>query len=265
MQHLANRYFNRAVFLLTTSSDQKEPKNAESLGFRDLQITGDMDCEIVDQCLEMGFKINRVERFELMMSRVRGLLALAKVGFNPEELFIEDQINDLYQDFNKTMKNPSHELFKDVSMPGRMQQFDTELIKYFRDAKCDITNAARVAVRMLIEDEYLFPESEQEAIRTMLAYLLSSNDEYCPRDEDGLIAKELTDETLELDSSQAEEARRRSSFVHSSGVGEALRNSMMRPSTQNILDGSLYSLEEPEKRRISLLESGKMDVTMELF
>merc|ERR1712176_1272387 len=67
MQFLANRYFNRAVFFLTTSSDNKSREEAEKLGFRDLQIAADMDVEIVDQCLEMGFRIDRVERYELMM------------------------------------------------------------------------------------------------------------------------------------------------------------------------------------------------------
>lgn len=39
MQFLANRYFNRAMFLLTTSCDNPNRKEAESLGFRDLQVS----------------------------------------------------------------------------------------------------------------------------------------------------------------------------------------------------------------------------------
>ena len=64
MQHLANRYFNRAIFFLTTSADHDNPKEAQALGFRDLQITGDMDEEIVNQCLESGFRINRTVSLE---------------------------------------------------------------------------------------------------------------------------------------------------------------------------------------------------------
>ena len=40
MQHLANRYFNRAIFFLTTSADHENQSEAQALGFRDLQITG---------------------------------------------------------------------------------------------------------------------------------------------------------------------------------------------------------------------------------
>ena len=38
MQFLSNRYFNRAVFFLTTSPSSDDPKEAESLGLRDLEI-----------------------------------------------------------------------------------------------------------------------------------------------------------------------------------------------------------------------------------
>ena len=109
----------------------------------------------------------------------------------PDELFIEDQINDVYKDLSNAMKNPSHELFKNVPRARRMQKLDTELIKYFRDAKDDISTAARVAVRMLIEDEYVYPGAEEEAYKMLVIYLKTAEDKNCPADEDGLIAEEL--------------------------------------------------------------------------
>jgi len=200
MQFLANRYFNRAIFLLTSSCDNEIRKEAESLGFRDLQITADMDVEIVDQCLEMGFKINRVERYDLMISRVRGLLALVEVGYSPDELFVEDQIKDVYQDLVNAMKNPSHELFEGINAVGRMQQFDAELMKYFCRAKHDNTNAARVAIRMLVEDEYVLTDAEEHAIKMLLTYVTSTKeDDNCPKDENGVIAKELGSELETID------------------------------------------------------------------
>mmetsp|Transcript_15275 Transcript_15275/g.33336 ORF Transcript_15275/g.33336 Transcript_15275/m.33336 type:complete len:357 (-) Transcript_15275:2-1072(-) len=191
MQFLENRYFNRAVFLLTTSCDNDNRKEAEALGFRDLQITGDMDVESVDQCLEMGFKINKVERYDLMMSRVRGLLALAQLGYSPDELFIEDQIRDIYQNLKNALVNRPHELFKGISAAGRMQKLDTKLIKYLSQVKNDTTNAARVAIRMLIEDEYVFLDAEQEAIKMLLVYLKTTEDRNCPRDDYGDITNFL--------------------------------------------------------------------------
>ena len=46
MQHLSNRYFNRAMFLLTVKEDHPNPKEVEDQGMRDLQIARDMDVEV---------------------------------------------------------------------------------------------------------------------------------------------------------------------------------------------------------------------------
>ena len=130
-----------------------------------------------------------------------------KLGYSPDELFIEDQINNVYKDLSNTMKNPSHELFKNVPRARRMQKLDTELIKYFRDAKDDISTAARVAVRMLIEDEYVYPGAEEEAYKMLVIYLKTAEDKNCPADEDGLIAEELESVTNALGASHSADAK----------------------------------------------------------
>eukprot|EP00581_Thalassiosira_minuscula_P030934 CAMPEP_0183786576 /NCGR_PEP_ID=MMETSP0739-20130205/67097_1 /TAXON_ID=385413 /ORGANISM="Thalassiosira miniscula, Strain CCMP1093" /LENGTH=359 /DNA_ID=CAMNT_0026030629 /DNA_START=21 /DNA_END=1100 /DNA_ORIENTATION=+ len=306
MQLLANRYFNRAMFFLTTSCDNESREEAESLGFRDLQIAMDMDVEIVDQCLEMGFEINRVERYGLMMSRVRGLLALVELGYNPEELFIKDQINMIYQDLGllalvelgynpeelfikdqinmiyqdlkSALKNPSGGLFKEMTTTGRMQKFDMVLMKYFSQARNDNTNAARVAIRMLVEDEYIFPDAEQEAIKVLLAYVNAKEGiNYCPNDEDGNIAKELRSV---LDSLEDEHFQIRSS-TYSSGIRGTMRsldisiasdfrmksNTINKPrGKRQILNAGESDKRNNEQRRSSAFkESAIGDVTMESF
>ena len=214
MQFLANRYFNRAIFFLTTSRDHENRKEAESLGFRDLQITGDMDCEIVNQCLESGFRINRVERYELMLSRCRGLLGLVELGYGSDELFLDDQITSVYDDLKIALKTRStNPLFKDVSVAGRMQKLDVELIRYFHLAKSDDINAARVAIRMLIEDEYIFPDAEEEAIKMLLLYMDTAHDENAPVDEDGLIVLELQSLISTLESDYVKESPRLYCFI----------------------------------------------------
>jgi len=269
MQFLANRYFNRAIFLLTSSCDNENRKEVESLGFRDLQITADMDVEIVDQCLEMGFKINRVERYDLMMSRVRGLLALVEVGYSPDELFVEDQIKDVYQDLVNAMKNPSHDLFEEINAVGRMQQFDAELMKYFCRAKHDHTNAARVAIRMLVEDEYVFTDAEEDAIQILLTYVTSTKeDENCPKDENGVIAKELGSELETIDTDYVQRIQHRTSF------SEPMRALSISPNTNNIdksyrWQGGDEDLagEMPDRNLSSIQarQSGIGDIVMENF
>lgn len=276
MQFLANRYFNRAMFLLTVKDDHEHPKEAEAMGFRDIQITTDMDLEIVDQCLEMGFTINRVERFDLMMTRVRGYLSLITLGYSQSDLDIDEQIKGVFRDLKNAMKNPGHQLFEDISRAGRMQKLDDELMKYFRVAKEDPTDAARVAIRMLVEDEYVFPESERVAIRTLLLYMNVSDDANRPDDEDGMTKRQLrTYETaLEVEHTK----RARGSYIGTSTLGSIYstgstggseRSSTTMRSMRGKFDNSNLS-NEGEKERIkrisiNLRESSRGDFTMESF
>ena len=263
MQFLANRYFNRAIFFLTTSRDHENRKEAESLGFRDLLITGDMDCEIVNQCLESGFRINRVERYELMLSRCRGLLGLVELGYGSDELFLDDQITSVYDDLKNALKTRStNPLFKEVSVSGRMQKLDVELIRYFHLAKHDDINAARVAIRMLIEDEYIFPDAEEEAIKVLLLYMGTANDENAPSDEDGLIVLELQSLISNLESDYVKRvSQKRDSFNESTGNLRSLNISAVSDKSVNIDESSKAS----SQRRSTLKHSMKGDFTMELF
>ena len=268
MQHLANRYFNRAIFFLTTSADHENPKEAQALGFRDLQITGDMDEEIVNQCLESGFRINRVERYELMLGRVRGLNALIEDGYNSDELYLDEQIKSLQQDLNKAIKSgASNPLFSEISVAGRMQKLDVELIRYLHLAKNDSINAARVAIRMLMEDEYVFVDAEEEAIKMILLYMSAANDENCPPDDDGLIVKELqsTLRTIEDDFVQRFQ-RASSSFNDSSGSAGRLRslNMSIATNSERSVKGKEESL-EMSRRSSAFRSSRRNDTTMELF
>jgi len=271
MQFLANRYFNRAIFFLTTSCDNDNREEAESLGFRDLQIAADMDIEIVDQCLEMGFKINRVERYEMMMSRVRGLIALAELGYSPDDLLIEDRIKEIYQDLKNAMKNPSHELFKDISVAGRMQKLDAELIKYFNQAKDDCTNAARVAIRMLVEDEYIFPDAEQEAMEVLLAFVTAAEGTQFSKDANCDVVNELESSINILERENVQRVQDWESHINSIGSTKSMRavtTSISSDTGDKICITSLEGEEltrEKVSRRLSLKESTREDITMELF
>lgn len=275
MQFLANRYFNHAIFFLTTSCDHEDQEEAESLGFRALQIAADMDVEIVDQCVDMGFNIDRVERYELMMGRVRGLMALAELGYSPDQLCIEGKITDVYQELRDAMKNPLHELFKEISAAGRMQKLDVELIKYLSHAKHDNVSAARVAIRMLVEDEFIFPDAGQVAIAMLLVYPKSTDDENFPDDEDGQIAKEL--ESI-VESLERDHVRRSQNLLPLNNTTQLsrdgmksmrslMKNSASGNSQRNISDRSAGRVtpDTSDIRSSAIKESCRFDVTMESF
>jgi len=174
MQHLSNRYFNRAIFLLTVKDDHPMPKEAERLGFRDLEIVMDMDVEVASQCLEVGFTVDKVEKFELSVSRIRGLLSLLEISFK-DEWELEELIGSAFRELKAALRNVDSDLFAAVSPAGRMQQLDTELIMYAQ--LCGRKEeAARVAIRMLLEDEFVLYDAQCLAVKALVDFVHSEDD-----------------------------------------------------------------------------------------
>eukprot|EP00977_Amphora_coffeiformis_P002992 scaffold569_cov165-Amphora_coffeaeformis.AAC.25 len=178
MQHLSNRYFNRAMFLLTVKDDHEKPAEIERLGLRDLEISRDMDVEIDDQGEEVGWgRTNRSEKlFHAALTRVRGLLLLLELGY-PDEWEVEDKLYGLLKMVIDESQKDSSVLFNEIGYVGRLQQVETELMKYTM-IQNDIDTAARIAIRPLFEDEYHLAEAKVQAIRVMVSYLNLNGDKW---------------------------------------------------------------------------------------
>ena len=165
---------------------------------------------------------------------------------------------------------PSEIFIVDMAPAGRKQKLDTVLMKYLR-WKGDLITSAKVAVRMLFEDEYVFPDSEEEAVKTLLIYMESergSHDKLCPRDDDGMIKRDLQ------------------SAAHTSERNHAVRISRYQPSStkkgsrttdislfrsisvdnDHVKDASALSVDRQNKRRSSAARQSCIgDVVMEMF
>mmetsp|Transcript_3599 Transcript_3599/g.7179 ORF Transcript_3599/g.7179 Transcript_3599/m.7179 type:complete len:1732 (-) Transcript_3599:138-5333(-) len=178
MQHLSNRYFNRAMFLLTVKDDHSQPLEIERLGIRDLGISRDMDVEIIDQGEEVGWgRINRSEKlFQVGLTRIRGLILLLEMGY-PDEWNIQGKLDELLDIMNAEATKDHSNLFREIGYVGRLQQVETELMKY-NMLQNDIDGAAAVAVRPLYEDEYLLAETKVEAIQVLLGYIRLHGDKW---------------------------------------------------------------------------------------
>ena len=203
-----------------------------------------------------------------MLSRVRGLNGLIELGYNSDELYLDEQIKSLQKDLNRAIESgASNPLFSEISVAGRMQKLDVELIRYLHLAKNDSINAARVAIRMLMEDEYVFIDAEEEAIKMILLYMSSANDENCPPDDDGLIVKELQS-TLTNDFVQRFQ-RASSSFNDSSGSAGRIGSLKMSIATNcSISERSVDEIGESletSRRSSAFRSSRRNDTTMELF
>mmetsp|Transcript_30884 Transcript_30884/g.92555 ORF Transcript_30884/g.92555 Transcript_30884/m.92555 type:complete len:1871 (-) Transcript_30884:814-6426(-) len=169
MQHLSSRYFNRALFLLTVKNDHEHPEEVKQLGFRDLDISKNMDVEVADQCLEVGFSIDEGEQFEMSVSRIRGLLVLKEMGYR-NEWDTKELIDETFYKLRSALKCPSSDFFRNVSPAGCMQQLDVELIKYAR-LEGRQEEAAHVAIRMLLEDDYVLLEAQLAAVQALSEYV----------------------------------------------------------------------------------------------
>ena len=275
MQGLANRYFNRALFFLSTKQHAERPKEFEASGFRDIQIAADMDLEIVDQCTEMGFKIDRVERHDLMLSRSRGVEALVKLGYSPDDLFIDDIIAEILADFRRALNNPGDEFFREISQAGRMQILDSELMKYCRRVKKDDVLAAKVAIRCLIEDEFILLSAYQKAIKTILVYVKDGGDSIMINGGRKRILKSLISYLKTLDEEFETRASLRSSRQSNALYSDSFLKSITASArTEDCMAGSENAEDEERKRRpiehrmsssISAKEATRRDFVMETF
>ena len=183
MQHLSNRYFNRALFLLSIKDDHDQSDEIEALGIRDLEISRDMDYEIVEYGADIGFnRVNRAEKlFAVNLIRSRGHNILLEMGYPDDQMLehnypadwdLEERLNENFQLLQSEHKrracNPK--LFQDVTVLGRLQEVETVLMRY-KLLVGDVECAAKIAIRMLEEDEYAFADSFSQAIEVLLAYV----------------------------------------------------------------------------------------------
>eukprot|EP00339_Tiarina_fusa_P022444 CAMPEP_0117003474 /NCGR_PEP_ID=MMETSP0472-20121206/4778_1 /TAXON_ID=693140 ORGANISM="Tiarina fusus, Strain LIS" /NCGR_SAMPLE_ID=MMETSP0472 /ASSEMBLY_ACC=CAM_ASM_000603 /LENGTH=358 /DNA_ID=CAMNT_0004704127 /DNA_START=68 /DNA_END=1140 /DNA_ORIENTATION=+ len=173
MQHLANRYFNRGLFLLTVKESHETPKECERLGHRDLEIARDMDLEVIAYGEEIGWgSSDRPEKlFDVKLVRLRGYNILLSLGY-PDLWETEDLFNEAFEIIKTEVKRESSELFAGVSVAGRLQEIETELMK-FKLYKGEVETAGKIAIRMLREDERVFIDAEAQAVDVLLTYLQS--------------------------------------------------------------------------------------------
>ena len=183
MQHLSNRYFNRALFLLSIKDDHDKPDEIGALGIRDLEISRDMDYEIVEYGADIGFnRVNRAEKlFTVNLIRSRGHNILLEMGYPddkmlehgyPEDWDLENRLNENFQLLQTEYKRRacSPKLFQDVTVLGRLQEVETVLMRY-KLLMGDVECAAKIAIRMLQEDEFAFADSISQAIEVLVAYV----------------------------------------------------------------------------------------------
>jgi len=170
MQQLSNRYFNRAMFFLTVRQDHEVPDDAETQGIKDLTVTRELDTEVADNGVEEIFQDDESARFALVLSRIRGLLILMGMSY-PDDWGIEELFEEAIDELSEATTKPGHAIFRDMTAAGMMQQLDADLIEFVEVDRDGVIMAARIGIRMLVEDEFVLPDAALKAVSTLFHYL----------------------------------------------------------------------------------------------
>jgi len=263
MQHLSNRYFNRAMFLLTVKEDHDDPTEVETLGMRDLQIARDMDVEIVDQGTEVGWNVNTIGKlYNVSLNRARGHLLLLEIGY-PDEWDIEELLEELFNTVHKEVKSKklSSDLFRELSPAGRMQQVETELMRY-HVIKGNMDQASKIAIRMLMEDEFILPEAQIKAVDVLLRSVQEDDDRMH-------VAGQLKHYKSWLQHAKAKADRSRTPDETGTGddVAEVVMMSVAKLDSM-MMDSMIEDNDDSDRqaaKQTTLLATTRGDVTMEIF
>ena len=92
----------------------------------------------------------------------------------PDNWYLSENLDECFKllQLENSRGGPS-ELFVDINRLGRLQEIETELMKY-KLLVGDVEMAARIAIRMLHEDALGFAESLMLAMEVLLAYSRSN-------------------------------------------------------------------------------------------
>lgn len=172
-QQLADRLFNRALFGLMACSNGFSPENAKALALQDLNKVRELDLDVRDYLLERKLLLRYSDTYyDRLIRRLNGLLTVyddVRGYWNPKAL-VEEADKLLFAAWNE----PNATMFDEVSPVGRLQQLEAAAMRL--DLLCGKrVDAARLAIRMFVEDEYLIDSAFASAAKSLLELL---NDEF---------------------------------------------------------------------------------------
>ena len=114
--------------------------------------------------------------FERLLRRARGLIELSRNGFVLDEIWnIEEILQEAESLLFVVRRLPNSPLFAEVSRLGRLQQLESITIEAEKRIKGNISEAAHIGMRMLVEDEYIDGSAFECAACTLASFLRETN------------------------------------------------------------------------------------------
>ena len=157
--------------MLTVKKGHSQPDEIEQLGLRDIEIARDLDQEIADSGEEAGWtRMECIEKFlNIVEIRSRGYLLLLELGY-PDDWEVDELLDDSFRMLKEEINDDSSPLFESVTVAGRLQRLEAELIQY-KLLKGAWKEAAQIGIRMLMEDEYISLEAQSCAQESLSMYV----------------------------------------------------------------------------------------------
>ena len=175
-QQLADRHFNRAICLLHCTDDSCCPTNSKEMAFVDLYRCREYDRGVQEFMLheKLMFKYSDVV-FERLLRRIHGLSLLFTI--DPTVWQVWD-VNDLVEQADIMLQaawdQEKAPLFYDVVRVGRLQQLEGAVVG-LELTSGKLEEASQLAMRMLVEDEYIIDSSFVVAADTILRLMREPN------------------------------------------------------------------------------------------
>lgn len=160
---------------MSVKDSHEKPDEIEQLGRRDLEIARDMDAEVISYGEDIGWNTSdRAEDvFNVGLVRIRGHILLLEQGYT-DDWDLSERFQNLYDLLNSEAKKAQSDLFREMSFVSRMQELETEAIRY---ALCtnDYGAAARVAIRCFVEDEFILLSTQIQGLLALMKWVDSNS------------------------------------------------------------------------------------------
>jgi hypothetical protein len=172
-EQLSDRLFNRGLYFLLSKDDPCAESDFEALGLQDLVKVQALDLDILDYWIQNGllqFKSSTL--FDRLLRRLHGLCSLMENGISQGVWDPKSLAYDCHRILSAAWDNPEDPLFADFTRIGRLQQLEGALINLQLQTH-QLVDATRIAMRMLVEDEFINDGAFQYAADAVLQFTVS--------------------------------------------------------------------------------------------
>jgi hypothetical protein len=155
-QQLADRHFNRALYFFLSINDPcAEGVDFEERGIQDLMKAQALDLDVQEYWIQNGLLMQNASiLFDRLLRRLNGLCALLENGISQHIWDPKAVAYDCHRVLSAVWDDPNDAVFEEISPTGRLQQLEGALIN-LQLQRSQVADAARIAMRMLVEDEYI--------------------------------------------------------------------------------------------------------------